>query len=118
MHCVVIDIGSGVCVQAPILIAELELKRIWRAKGWRQPPFIVSLVVTLLCMYFLSDPLFFAPVDTDSDLAQRVVVAVQNMFVGFGAMVEPVLGKFSESATGQLFTKAANSFMSRGSDEL
>jgi hypothetical protein len=67
-------------LQGPLLLAEMSLKKRWRAAGW--PSLNIWLARALTCglLVLIAGPLFFRPVEVDSRLAQTTVAAVQDGF--------------------------------------
>ena len=78
-------------MQAPLLVTEVQIKRMWRAAGLSQPNIWLARVVTIWFLIAFSGPLFFAPVDIDSDLAARVVKAVKEGFASLAEACQPFL---------------------------
>lgn len=78
-------------VQAPLLLAEMSLKKAWRRAGLPELNVWVARAITLSFLLLVADPLFFAPVDRDSYIADLNIKRVSEGFVWVGSTVRPLL---------------------------
>lgn len=54
--------GAAACAQGPLMLAEIQIKRWWRAARLRPLPAWVSTPATILLLLTVAGPLFYAPV--------------------------------------------------------
>lgn len=84
-----------------MLLLELSIKRRWRAAGLRPLNIWLARVLTLSLLLAVADPVFFAPVETDSDLAMRVTEAVKDGYGALAAAAQLVMAAATSALTGR-----------------
>eukprot|EP00198_Chlamydomonas_reinhardtii_P003257 XP_001692593.1 predicted protein [Chlamydomonas reinhardtii] len=74
-------------MQAPLMTLEGLARRAWRRAGLPPPPRLLANLATVVVLEVMAYPLFFGFVETDTDLARRVVAAVSR---NYQAALEPL----------------------------
>ncbi|KAF5832586.1 hypothetical protein DUNSADRAFT_11486 [Dunaliella salina] len=83
-------------IQAPLVLAELWLKRWWLQRKRLPPlPAVLACGLTTLLLISLSTPLFFTPAEHETDTAQRMIDALLS---GFKFLASALRGLMPSSA--------------------
>ncbi len=95
-------LNACVCLQAPLLLCEIKLKRVYRSLGLPQPNIWLSRLATIAFLLYVARYWFFSPVDKDSRLADMVKdqVRVSAVYACRGAHAKPCKGSGTPASLG------------------
>ncbi|KAG2429861.1 hypothetical protein HXX76_010642 [Chlamydomonas incerta] len=87
-------------MQAPLMTLEGLGRRALRRAGLPPPPRLLANLVTLVLLEAMAYPLFFGFVETDTDLARRVVAAVSRNYQEVLQPLRPLLSGVAAALAG------------------
>jgi hypothetical protein len=79
-------------LQGPLLVCEMALRRWWVRGKLRPLPVLVARALTYAVLLALAGPLFFGPVEHDTDTAPRVIASVIALFTAWGKAAAQLAG--------------------------
>lgn len=74
------------------MLAELRLKLFWRRHSLPAPPLLLARLLSITLLLLIAGPLFFGPVELDTDTADRVVQNCKQGFLAAAALLTNATG--------------------------